>query len=148
MDATVGTFRRRRSLFAALGALVLVLVALGGVILVTSSGAETESKGSVHASADGTKRAVPSSTSTTSTTAAPVFVPVPEAGSTGATAGTSAAPAAPPVEQAAPAAPTEFLLVCEGPIIPDGNGGETSSSNVERVPVGTPVGPGCHREEL
>jgi hypothetical protein len=44
MDAAVGTFRRRRSVFAVLGALVLVMGALGAIVLVTSSGADTTSR--------------------------------------------------------------------------------------------------------
>ncbi len=42
MDETVGPLRRGRILLAAWAALILVVVAIGGVLLVGSSGAETE----------------------------------------------------------------------------------------------------------
>jgi hypothetical protein len=141
MDATVGTFRRRRNLFAALGAFVLVMVALGGVLLVTSSGAETAAKPKVRAAA--TSPATEPSTTTTSTTAVP-FVAPPAASPTGSTAGTSSAPAAPPVQEAAPAPPAGFVLTCISPDeVPDEV--DTSSRTDTWVPEGTPIPAGCYR---
>ena len=143
MERAAGVFPPGRGRVAALGALCLVVVAVGGLLLVTSSGAETEGKPGEVRTPAGSNAGVAATSASTTTTSTTPFVPVPAASPTGST-GAGSAPST-PLEASAPApAPAQFLLVCESPVV-DENGTETSSSVVAWVPEGTPIPAGCHR---